>query len=139
MNERASPEAAPGQNRLDPIQCPYCDEVTMPNLLADGSYICSCTAERALPLSTAEGTPWDGTPMVMPAPMDDASFIPSGTQEHAMPPGDQRTATEAERRAKARSLPEDKGQFGRNISTEEFKPLNDPPGGPGLAEPSGRS
>ena len=36
--------------RPEAIQCPHCDEVAMPNLLSGGSYICSCTAERALPL-----------------------------------------------------------------------------------------
>ena len=101
-----APEDWLGQNGFDPIQCPHCDEVTMPNLLSDGSYICSCTAERALPLAAARGTPWDGTPFAMPAPMDDASFTPAGPHEHgddfeydeahdpdeAGPPGDTRGA-----------------------------------------------
>ena len=39
-----APEDWLGQNGFDPIQCPHCDEVTTPNLLTDGSYICSCTA-----------------------------------------------------------------------------------------------
>ena len=85
----------------------------MPNLLSDGSYICSCAAERALPLRTAHGTPWDGEPfLVMPAPMDDPSFMPAGPHEHAMPPGDE-------------------GQFGRDISTEGYEPLLPPPSGTG--------
>jgi hypothetical protein len=114
-----------GDRRLDPILCPHCDTVTTPNLLADGSYICSCTAERALPLKSARGTPWDGVPGLMPAPMDDKSFNPAGPSEHAMMPGEEATASEAERRAKDKSLPGDKGQFGRDISTEDYKPLND--------------
>src|SRR5215217_53540 len=103
-----APESSPGDPGREAIQCPHCDEVTMPNLLSDGSYICSCTAERALPLSSARGTPWDGTPFVMPAPMDDTSFMSSRAQEHAMPPGEHSTATEEEKRAKAATLPEDK-------------------------------
>ena len=120
-----APEDWLGQNGFDPIQCPHCDEVTTPNLLGDGSYVCSCTAERALPLETAHGTPWDGTPVTMPAPMDDASFVSSGAQEHAMPPGERSTATEEEKRARSATLPEAKGQFGRDISTEGYEPLND--------------
>ena len=120
-----APEDWLGQPGFDPIQCPHCDEVTTPNLLTDGSYICSCTAERALPLSVAQGTPWDGAPFAMPAPMDDASFMASRAQEHATPPGEHGTATEEDKRAKSRALPEAKAQFGRDISTEEYEPLND--------------
>ena len=130
-----APEDWFGQNGFDPIQCPHCDEVTMPNLLADGSYICSCTAERALPLSVAQGTPWDGAPFAMPAPMDDTSFMPSGTQEHAMPSGERSTATEDEKRARSAALPEAKGQFGRDISTEEYEPLNDATAGAEKRDP----
>jgi hypothetical protein len=119
---------SPGQDRLAPLQCPHCDEVTMPNLLADGSYVCSCTAERALPLETAQGTPWDGAPVIMPPPVDDDSFG-CGPAEHAMPGGGEHSATEAERRAKVENLPRDHGQFGRDVSTEEFKPLEPPPAG----------
>ncbi len=36
--------------RLELVECPHCEEPTMPNLLADGSVVCSCTAERALPI-----------------------------------------------------------------------------------------
>ena len=126
-----APEDWLGQNGFDPIQCPHCDEVTTPNLLADRSYICSCTAERELPLSDARGTPWDGEPVTMPAPMDDASFASSGGQERAMPPGEHGTATEEEKRAKSRTLPEGKGQFGRDISTEGYEPLPPPPSGTG--------
>ena len=120
-----APEDWLGQNGFDPIQCPHCDEVTTPNLLADGSYVCSCTAERALPLETAHGTPWDGDPVTMPAPIDDASFASSDGQEHAVPPGERGTAAEEEKRARSATLPEAKGQFGRDISTEEYEPLND--------------
>ena len=120
-----APEDWLGQNGFDPIQCPHCDEVTTPNLLSDGSYVCSCTAERALPLETAHGTPWDGTPVTMPAPMDDASFVSSGAQEHATPPGEGGTAAEERKRARSRALPGAKGRFGRDISTEEYEPLND--------------
>ena len=122
-------DTAPGYTPGDPgpevIQCPHCDEVTMPNLLSDGSYVCSCTAERALPLRTAHGTPWDGTPFVMPAPMDDPSFVPSGARGRAMPPGEGGTAAEEGKRARSRALPGAKGRFGRDISTEGYEPLND--------------
>ena len=123
----------PDQERLDAMLCPHCEEVTMPNLLADGSYVCSCTAERALPLDSAQGTPWDGDEGVMPPPVDDDSFG-CGPAEHAMPAGTggEHSATEAERRAKSENLPRDQGQFGRDISTEEFKPLEpSPAAGPG--------
>ena len=120
-----APEDWLGQNGFDPIQCPHCDEVTTPNLLADGSYVCSCTAERALPLETAHGTPWDGEPVTMPAPMDDASFVSSGARGRATPPGEGGAAAEEEKRAGSATLPEAKGQFGRDISTEEYEPLND--------------
>ena len=122
-----APESTPGDLGAEVIQCPHCDEVTLPNLLSDGSYICSCAAERALPLRTAHGTPWDGTPFVMPAPMDDPSFMSSGAQEHATPSGEDGAATEAEKRAKSRALPGAKGEFGRDISTEGYEPLNDAP------------
>jgi hypothetical protein len=118
---KTAPDSSPGDLGPDPIQCPHCDEVTMPNLLSDGSYICSCTAERALPLAEARGTPWDGTPFVMPAPMDDRSFVSSSGQEHAMPPGEEGTASPEEKRAKAKTLPEDKAQFGRDITTEDYR------------------
>jgi hypothetical protein len=31
-----------------PILCPFCDEPTLPNILADGCVVCSCAAERDL-------------------------------------------------------------------------------------------
>jgi len=31
-----------------PILCPFCDEPTLPNRLADGTVVCSCAAERDL-------------------------------------------------------------------------------------------
>jgi hypothetical protein len=123
----AAPGTSPGDPGPEAIRCPHCDEVTMPNLLSDGSYICSCAAERALPLRTANGTPWDGTPFVMPAPMDDPSYTRCGSHEHPMPPGDQFTATETNKREKQQSLPEDKAQFGRDITTESYEPLSAPP------------
>src|SRR5918998_3900633 len=113
-----APESSPGDLGPEAIQCPHCDEVTLPNLLADGSYVCSCTAERALPLATAHGTPWDGTPVTMPAPMDDASFVSSGAQERAMPPGEGGTAAEEGKRTRSRALPGAKGRFGRDIPPE---------------------
>ena len=130
-----APESSPGDLGPEAIQCPHCDEVTLPNLLSDGSYICSCTAERALPLSDARGTPWDGAPLLMPAPMDDASFMPSGPQEDAMPPGEGGTAAEGGKRAKRATLPGANGQFGRDISTEEYESLGDAPDGAGQREP----
>jgi hypothetical protein len=86
MSDSAPPPASP---RLDAVQCPHCEEVTMPNLLADGSTVCSCTAERALPLG--EGGP------IQAAPMDTAG------ESHRGP------------------LPEDKGQFGQDVATEDYK------------------
>ena len=77
----------------------------MPNLLADGSLVCSCPAERALPLDLVHGTPWDGPQEAMPPPMDDAP--------------------EADRRV----LPADQGQFGRDIETEDYARLRRPPRG----------
>jgi hypothetical protein len=118
-------EEWPGQHDFDPIQCPHCDEVTTPNLLSDGSYICSCTAERALPLAVAHGTPWDGVELVMPAPMDDSSFTP-GPHEGVVLTGEHHVASDEEKRARSKTRPEDRGQFGRDIATEEFKPLYDP-------------
>jgi hypothetical protein len=90
------------RTQLDPVECPHCGNVTMPNLLADGSYICSCPSERALP-------PMDGSPIEMPPPVDDSSFV---SPTHGGPG----------------SLPEDRGQFGRDVQTDDFKPLRDPPG-----------
>ncbi len=130
-----APEDWLGQNGFDPIQCPHCDEVTTPNLLADGSYVCSCTAERALPLSDARGTPWDGEPVTMPAPMDDASFVSSGARGRARPPGEGGGATEGEKRARSRALPGAEGRFGRGISTEGYEPLNDAPAEAGQRAP----
>ncbi|HYI82915.1 MAG TPA: hypothetical protein VEX11_06855 [Acetobacteraceae bacterium] len=115
---KTEPESSPGDLGSDPIQCPHCEQVTMPNLLSDGSYICSCTAERALPLAEARGTPWDGTPFTMPAPMDDRSFMSPGGQDAS----GERGATGAEKeRVKPKTLPEDKAQFGRDITTEDYK------------------
>ena len=135
MDDAEPEDDWPGRHGFDPVQCPHCDEVTTPNLLADGSYVCSCTAERALPLETAHGTPWDGEPVTMPAPMDDPSFASSGAHEHAMPPGEGGTATEEEKRTKSRTLPGAKGQFGRDISTEDYRPLEDAPAAAGRRDP----
>ena len=130
-----APESSPGDLGPEAIQCPHCDEVTPPNLLSDGSYICSCTAERALPLSAAHGTPWDGAPVTMPAPMDDASFVSSGARGHATPPGQGGAAAEGEKRAEPRALPGAEGQFGRDISTEGYEPLNEAPAEAGQRAP----
>ena len=35
------------------VECPHCGEPTQPNLLTDGSVVCSCAAERALPVASA--------------------------------------------------------------------------------------
>ncbi|MBL6455415.1 hypothetical protein JMJ55_08785 [Belnapia sp. T6] len=85
MSDSAPPPASP---RLEAIQCPHCDEVTMPNRLPDGSTVCSCTAERAIPAGPGEEP--------LAAPMDTA-------QEKRGP------------------LPEDHGQFGEDIATEDYK------------------
>jgi hypothetical protein len=122
----ADPEEWPGQHGFDPIQCPHCDEVTTPNLLSDGSYICSCTAERALPLAAAHGTPWDGVELVMPAPVDDGSFMSFGPHGGVVLTGEHHIASDEEKRARSKTRPEDRGQFGRDIATEDFKPLCDP-------------
>jgi len=102
----SDPPAGSGlpQDRLDAVRCPHCDEVTMPNLLEDGSVVCSCTAERALPLDLVHGTPWDGEP--------------------AMPPADDRPAD-----PHRGDLPKDAGQFGRDVETEDYGTLRRPPGG----------
>ncbi|WP_043340520.1 hypothetical protein [Belnapia moabensis] len=91
MSDSAPPPASP---RLEAIQCPHCEEVTMPNLLPDGSTVCSCTAERAIPL--AEDGPLEAVP-VQAAPMDTGAPVDRGP------------------------LPEDKGQFGEDIATEDYK------------------
>jgi hypothetical protein len=43
--------------RRELVECPHCAEPTMPNLLADGSLVCSCAAERPLPGPGAEVVP----------------------------------------------------------------------------------
>jgi hypothetical protein len=95
-------DAEPRQLRLDPVLCPHCEQVTMPNLLGDRSAVCSCPAERALPFDLLQGTPWDGMPTSAPPPVDGARPTIPG-------------------------LPEDQGQFGRDIATEAFAPLANPP------------
>ena len=87
--------------RADPIQCPFCEETTMPNRLPDGSLVCSCTAERALPMGGDAGTE---------QPADDPSFAPAGPSGRG-------------------PLPGDKGQFGRDLGTEDYDPLAAPPDG----------
>ncbi|MBR0673675.1 hypothetical protein [Neoroseomonas soli] len=88
--------------RHDVVDCPICGEPTMPNLLSDGSCVCSCPAERALPLG-------GDTPLTIPPPVDDTSFV---ARQHDSSAG----------------LPAAGNQFGRNIQTDDFKPLADPPG-----------
>jgi hypothetical protein len=102
-NSSARDDTPSDQLRLDPIECPHCGNTTMPNLLADRSYVCSCPAERALP------TP-DGATVLMAPPVDDTSFVASCAQH---PSTD--------------SLPGNRGQFGRDIQTDEFKRLRPPP------------
>lgn len=130
MSDLSNPRSSAPRRRT-PVECPHCGQATMPNLLSDGSYICSCPAERALPLGTEP-------PAVMPPPVDDPSFVPSGHAEHALPPGDgpvpaglrndRMAGAEADDR-KADRLPVDQGQFGTNIATEEYQRLGPPPGG----------
>jgi hypothetical protein len=79
----------------------------MPNPLPDGSVVCSCTAERALPMGKGAG---------LPQPADDPGFAASGNPEQRPGP-----------------LPEDKGQFGRDIATEDYDPLPPPPRDDGTA------
>lgn len=73
----------------------------MPNPLPDGSVVCSCTAERALPIGGAEGPPLLA---------DDPGFAPADDGGRG-------------------ELPADKGQFGRDLSTEDYDPLAPPPDG----------
>lgn len=94
----------------------------MPNQMADGSVVCSCTAERALPLDLVHGSTWDGEQGSMPAPVDEP-MGPAGAPAHPMPPGERQA-----REARRGPLPEDRGQFGRNIETEDYAPLRPPPG-----------
>jgi hypothetical protein len=103
-NPDASPEPLPDQLRLEVVECPVCGAGTMPNQLADGSYVCSCPGERALPLSS------DGVPLLIPSPVDDWSAGASGE-------------------AASHALPEDKGQFGRDVQTENYEPMNASPAG----------
>lgn len=112
----------PEQLRLDAVMCPHCDEVTMPNQMADGSVVCSCTAERALPLGLV-GLGGPGAAEAMPPPVDEP-MGPRGAPAHGMPPGEDQT----DRAPRRDALPEDHGQFGRDVATEEFEPLRPPPG-----------
>lgn len=117
-------EIQPDQPRLDAVQCPHCEQVTMPNLLADRSLVCSCSAERALPpdlLGAAQGKIRGST---APPPVDAGSVAETrGPFEAApgMPP--------AEHTVGKPRLPKDDGQFGRDVATEAFKPLAEPPDG----------
>lgn len=104
MSDRDTPYPRSDTIRTDPIQCPFCEETTMPNPLPDGTVVCSCTAERALPTGGEAG---------LPLPADDPGFAPDGD------------GSEAGRGV----LPADKGQFGRDIATEDYDPLPPPPGG----------
>jgi hypothetical protein len=104
-------DATPQQQRLEPVLCPYCEQVTMPNLLADRSAVCSCPAERSLPQALLGDAPG------LTAPMD--AVGPSGLRRDAgHPPG-----------SKPR-LPDDHGQFGRDVATEAHAPLAPPPAAP---------
>ena len=124
MPENPPIEESRDQSRLEAVKCPYCDEVTMPNLMVDGSVICSCTAERGLPLDLVRGTPWDGMKSTMPMPADDPSFV-GGLPEHRMPDGtEQSMPTEGRGNTRPGPLPEDHGQFGRDVTTENYPTLN---------------
>jgi hypothetical protein len=101
----AAPTPSPDQLRLEVVECPICGSGTMPNQLADGSYICSCPGERALPLSS------NGVPLLIPSPVDDKGFGSLGAE------------------AAPHSLPDDQGQFGRDIQTESYELLRDSPTG----------
>ena len=69
MSDSAPPKnTAPNDTRPEPVECPHCGNVTLPNLLDDSSYVCSCSAERALPMDARGGE--------MPPPVDDASLVP---------------------------------------------------------------
>ena len=112
------------QQRLEAVKCPFCDEVTMPNLMTDGSVICSCTAERGLPLDLVQGTPWDGMEGTMPMPADNQGFV-GGQPDHRMPDGtEQSRPTEGRGEKRPVPLPEDHGQFGRDVTTENYPTLN---------------
>jgi hypothetical protein len=131
-DDTAMEEAAdPQQLRLEAVQCPHCEQATMPNLLADRSAVCSCPAERALPLDLLRGTPWDGRKGTAPAPVDDASFISGGLAESRKPTGEDRVMAPAGRAGGKPRLPADHGQFGRDVATEAHAPLAAPPGKPG--------
>jgi hypothetical protein len=123
--------AEPQQLRLDVVQCPHCEQVTMPNLLADRSAVCSCPAERALPLDLLRGTAWDRLPATAPAPVDRSSFISGALPETRKPTGEEPDRPAAGREAAPPRLPEDHGQFGRDVATEAFAPLASPPGSKG--------
>ena len=101
MSDRESPIPRSDVIRTDPIQCPFCEETTMPNPLPDGSVVCSCTAERALPIGEGEGPPLLA---------DDPGFAPAGDGERC-------------------ELPADKGQFGRDLGTEDYHRLAPLPDG----------
>ncbi|WP_458096496.1 hypothetical protein [Roseomonas sp. WA12] len=41
---------------MEPIrECPHCGEPTVPNRLPDGQVVCSCAAERELPVPRPAG------------------------------------------------------------------------------------
>lgn len=86
--------------RHDVVECPICGEPTMPNVLPDGSRVCSCPAERAVSL------PGDAGPALPPL-VDDTSFV---APAHGASTG----------------LPAFKGQFGRDIQTDDFRPMDGP-------------
>jgi hypothetical protein len=96
----------------------------MPNLLVDGSVICSCTAERGLPLWLVQGTPWDGMEATMSSPVDDRGFGDDGQPEHRKPDGTEQTQPTEGRDTRPKPPPGDHGQFGRDVTTEEYPTLN---------------
>ena len=97
----------------------------MPNLMIDGSAICSCSAERGLPLDLLRGTPWDGMEGIIPMPADNQGFV-GGLPEHRMPDGtEEGQPSEGRGGTKPGPLPGDHGQFGRDVTTEEYPQLNE--------------
>jgi hypothetical protein len=87
----------------DPTECPHCGEVTLPNVLSDGSVICSCPAQRGL--QSANDTTGS------PPPVDDPAFV---------------SDTGAAPTNHPKELPDDAGQFGTDRATERYRPM-DPP------------
>jgi hypothetical protein len=114
---------ATSPRRHEAVECPLCGEQTVPNRLADASYVCSCPVQRALPLDGGPDPAW------MPPPVDEPFFTPGATENPMPPPNLPAPAAAGTEEGRARPpLPEDRGQFGTNIATEAYEPLPGPPG-----------